>query len=110
MNRSLCYVVLFDRDNFRVTAFGVFCSTSLLTTMASPAEPRFVSSRLAFFLSTGSLSSKQLSISSLFVVLPDVLFPMVVLPSVELSPPVELLTFVVLPPVVVSPVEVVPLE
>ena len=109
MNRSLCYVVLFDRDNFRVTAFGVFCSTSLLTTMASPAEPRFVSSRLAFFLSTESLSSK-LSISSLFVVLPDVLFPMVVLPSVELSPPVELLTFVVLPPVVVSPVEVVPLE
>ena len=104
MNRSLCYVVLFDRDNFRVTAFGVFCSTSLLTTMASPAEPRFVSSRLAFFLSS------KLSISSLCVVLPDVLFPMVVLPSVELSPPVELLTFVVLPPVVVSPVEVVPLE
>ena len=109
MNRSLCYVVLFDRDNFRVTAFGVFCSTSLLTTMASPAEPRFVSSRLAFFLSPGSVSS-HFSISSLFVVLPDVLFPMVVLPSVELSPPVELLTFVVLPPVVVSPVEVVPLE
>ena len=92
-NRSLCYVVMFCRDVFLMKAFGVFCTTSLLTTMASPAEPLFVSSRLAFFLSSKRQHTRVFSPSSpfLFSSSPpfvdllrcDDVFPMVVLPSVE---------------------------